>query len=170
MARIIFVLLIFSTIELVAQSHIPGIWEGVIYDDSTDIKKEIKINILIPSLKKDHRCGYEEAVVKALIQEAGEDKFREFYGILSFDCYSINLYSTSLYDKDATYFKGYLYRNDYDDYLKKDPFKFTKMQLILKKGNPYGYWQKGVKDPKSGEVIHKTGKIIFEKNKPLKRA
>ena len=172
-----FLVSLFFCSEVTAQHHLSGTWEGVLTDDSTGIEQDIIINITLPDIKKSHRCGYEEASVKAFVRMEGEEQFSLFQGILSFDCYSINLFSEDLwkkniYEDDKTSYKGFLYSyNDNIDY-KEDGTtnSYAKMQLILKKEKPYGYWQTGNSSGSSKEITNKTGKIVFKKRKAPKRA
>jgi len=173
----LFLMLSFFGSEIIAQHHLSGTWEGILTDDSTGLKQDILINITFPTIKKAHRCGYEETAVKAFVSMEGEEQFSLFQGILSFDCYSINLFSENLFNKniyedDAAGYKGFLY--SYNDNLNDNksviPESYTKMQLVLKKEKPYGYWQTGRSSGNSKEKVSKTGKIVFKKRKAPKRA
>lgn len=156
--------------QLLSQNNIPGTWEGIMHNNSTTTEKKISINVILPNLSKTHKCGYEETLVKAFFKEEEKEVLIEYDGILSFDCYSINLYSQELYGKDFSYFKGFLYRNNYDNYEDLLPITYTTMQLILKKENPHGYWQKVIKNADFSTTVLESGKILFKKHTRLKRA
>ncbi len=105
------------------------------------------------------------------------EQFNLFLGILSFDCYSINLYNETLfneniYEDSLSSYKGFLY--SYHENINSNKGEstrpITKMQLILKKEKQYGYWQTGESSGVSTESINKTGRIIFKKRKAPKRA
>jgi len=174
---LLFLILSFVCNKIAAQHHLSGTWEGILIDDSTGIEKDIIINITLPDIKKSHRCGYEETSVKAFVRNEGEEQFSLFQGILSFDCYSINLYSENLfkknmYEDDSSSYKGFLYSyNENIDYKEGGtPITYTKMQLVLKKEKQYGYWQSGNSSGSSKEITNKTGRIVFKKRKTPKRA
>jgi len=160
--------------QILSQNNVSGTWEGIMYNDSTKTEKEIIVNVVLPSLSKTHKCGYEEALVKAFFKEKETKDFIEYDGVLSFDCFSINIYSQELYGKDFYFSKNsnYLQRNEnsYEDYKDLLPITYTTMQLILKKEKPYGYWQKQIKNSDASSTIIESGKITFKKHIPLKRA